>query len=185
MWLTLTALSTALAGLAAAGLYLHTGQDAWPPPEVTAPGGGRALAALALAAVGAGLAHAARLRLRAGAEEVATSLLFGAMVASSGTVLVLANDLAAAGFRWDVHAYTSVYWVMTVTAACFAAVGVLMLAAVGVQRLTGVVDPARMLELEVAAGYVWWSVAAIAVCLAVVHLLPDPAAAPAALGVRS
>lgn len=177
LWLTLVALSTGLAGLAAAGLYLHAGQEAWPPAELTAPGGGWALAALGLVTLGAVVAHAARQQLRAGAERAATSLLSGATVVLSGGVVVLAADLAQAGFRWDAHAYASLYWVLTVTAAVFAGVGALLLAAVAVQRLTGVVDPERMLELEAAAIYVWWSVAAVAVCLAVAHLLPDPAAA--------
>jgi heme/copper-type cytochrome/quinol oxidase subunit 3 len=180
MWLLITALSTGLAGLAAAGLYLHTGQAAWPPPELTRPGGGMALLALLLVVAVAVLTHRAKVRLRTGALRSAASLLLAAVAVSLAAVLTLARDLAGSGFRWDAHAYASVYWVTTGTAAVFVAIGALLLAAVLVQRLTGVVDPTRMLELEVTAGYVWWTVGAVAVCLAVAHLLPDPSAAAAA-----
>lgn len=174
MWLTLVCLSTALAGLAAAGLYLHTGQEAWPPPELVRPGRGGAVGAFALTVFAATAAWYGSWRLRHDEETRATGALASAAGAGAGAVAMLARDLTTAGFRWDEHAYASVYWTLTVTAAVLLAIGVLLLVAVVVQRLTGVVDARRMLEVELTAGYLVWCVVAVAVCLAVAHLLPDP-----------
>lgn len=175
MWITLTALSTGIAGLAAAALYLHSGQPAWPPAPLTRPTALYSLAMLALTVAGAIVTHRAKVQLREGQRQAATASLLLAGALTTGVLLVAGLDLANAGFRWDAHAYASIYWVNTIGAATFVAVGVLMLAAVTVQRLIGVVDEERMLELEVTSGYLWWSIFAAAALLSVVHLLPDPA----------
>lgn len=179
-WLLLTVLSTFMAGLVAAGLYLHTGQEAWPPAELTRPGRGWALAALGLLVVTAVTANVATSTLRRHRERASTNALAVSAFAAIGTVLALTRDLAAVGFRWDVHAYASIYWVNTAVAAMFVGFAALLLLGVLIQRLVGVVDPTRMLELEASLLYVWWTVGAVAACLAVAHLLPDPAAGLAA-----
>lgn len=180
LWLTLTALTTLIAGLVAAGLYLHSGQDAWPPTDIARPGVGRAGIALVGAVLTAALTHLAVRRMRHDDRSGATARLGLGMVVGSAAVAALARDLAGSGFRWDAHAYTSLYWVATGTSALLIAVGVLMLAATIVQVLVGIVDDRRMLELHLTARYLWWAVAAVAVCLAVAHLLPDPAPVEAA-----
>jgi cytochrome c oxidase subunit III len=180
MWLALTAFTTAIAGLAAAGLYLHSGQPAWPPAPLTRPSPLYAVVLLVLAAFGALAAQRAKVALRRDQPRSATSAMGVALLALLASVATAAVDLANAGFRWDAHAYTSLYWVLTVMAAIFVGVGVLLLASVLIQRLIGVVDAHRMLELEVTVGYLVWSVGAAAVLLAVVHLLPDPASGAAA-----
>jgi cytochrome c oxidase subunit III len=176
MWLTITALTTAVAGFAAAGLYLHTGQEAWPPEGITRPGVGEAVVSVLLALAGAAIAHRARAQVRTGDYQPASLGMIAGIGLLLGSVLVLARDLTEAGFRWDEHAYTSLYWVLTVLAATFVGIGLLMLASVLVQRLVGAVDESRMLELDVTVGYLWWAAGAAAALLAVVHLLPDPAA---------
>ena len=175
MWITLTALSTGIAGLAAAALYLHSGQPAWPPAPLTRPTSLYALAMIVLTVAGALVTHRAKVQLRTGRRQAATASLLLAGALTTAVPVVAGFDLANSGFRWDAHAYASIYWVNTIGAATFVVVGVFMLAAVTVQRLIGVVDEGRMLELEVTSGYLWWSIFAVVALLAVVHLLPDPA----------
>jgi heme/copper-type cytochrome/quinol oxidase subunit 3 len=181
MWgavLLLVALSTGLAGLATAGLYLHTGQPAWPPPPLERPGSWLAVLAVALVLFGAAVATVADLRLREDARPTPSVLLLTSGATLAAAVVVLARDLGSTGFHWGDHAYASVYVANTATAAVFAAVGVLMVAALLVQRLVGVVDSGRMLEADIVVLYLWWTVAAVVVCLAVAHLLPDPGGVP-------
>jgi heme/copper-type cytochrome/quinol oxidase subunit 3 len=177
MWgaiLLLVVLTTGLVGVAAAGLYLHTGQPAWPPPPLTRPGSWLAVIAIAVAISGNVAATAANLRLRADTRPAPSLLLLigGALLTTS--VVILGSDIAAAPFHWADHAYASVYIVLTAIAACFLGIGVLMVAALLVQRLVGVVDSGRMLEADITVVYLWWAVLAAMVCLGVVHLLPDP-----------
>lgn len=180
MWLTLTALTTGLAGIVAAALYLHSGQPAWPPAPLRRPGGGYALLLLASAGAGAAVLDRAKRQLRRAEHQRATLSLLVSGALLTAAPLLAGLDLARAGFRHDAHAYASVYWVNTILAAVLVGVAVVMVAAVTIQRLIGVVDEARMLELEVAAGYAWWSVPAAAALLAAAHLLPDPGGAATA-----
>lgn len=177
MWgavLLIVALTTAVAGLVTAGFYLHTGQPAWPPPPLERPGSWLAVAGTALALAGAVAATAANRRLRVDARPAPSVLLLSSGLLMSASVAVFARDLGATSFHWDEHAYASVYIVLTASALCFVALGVLMVAAVLVQRLVGVVDSRRMLEADIVVLYLWWMVGAVIVCLCVAHLLPDP-----------
>jgi heme/copper-type cytochrome/quinol oxidase subunit 3 len=181
MWgaiLLVVALSTGLAGLATAGFYLHTGQPAWPPPPLERPGSWMAVLAIGLLVLGVAAATVANLRLRGDARPAPSVLLLASGVTLTASAVVLARDLSSTGFHWGDHAYASVYVANTATAAVFVAVGVLMVAALLVQRLVGVVDSGRMLEADIVVLYLWWTVAAVAVCLAVAHLLPDPGGLP-------
>jgi heme/copper-type cytochrome/quinol oxidase subunit 3 len=177
MWgaiLLLVVLTTGLAGVAAAGLYLHTGQPAWPPSPLERPGAWPAIIAIVLAIAGNLAATAAALKLRADARPAPSLLLLVSGALLTASVVVLGRDIAAAPFHWADHAYASVYVVHTAIAASFVAVSVLMVAALLVQRLVGVVDSGRMLEADITVVYLWWAVPAMMVCLGVVHLLPDP-----------
>ncbi|WP_052666670.1 hypothetical protein [Nitriliruptor alkaliphilus] len=177
MWgaiLLLIVLTTGLVGVAAAGLYLHTGQPAWPPPPLERPGSWPAVIAVALAIAGNVAATAANLRLRADARPAPSLLLLVSGVLLTTSVVVLGSDIAATPFHWADHAYASVYVVLTAIAASLVGVSVLMVAAVLVQRLVGVVDSGRMLEADITVVYLWWAAPAAAVLLGVVHLLPDP-----------
>jgi heme/copper-type cytochrome/quinol oxidase subunit 3 len=180
MWgaiLLLIVLTTALAGVAAAGLYLHTGQPAWPPAPLERPGSWPAVIAVVLALAGNVAATAAAIRLRADARPAPSLLLLisGALLTTS--VVVLGRDIASVPFHWADHAYASVYVILTAIAAFFVAVSVLMVAALLVQRLVGVIDSGRMLEADITVVYLWWALPAMIVCLGVVHLLPDPGGA--------
>lgn len=172
LWLTITVLVMFVAGMAAAALYLHTGQSRWPPEGFAAPARTWALLGVALAAAAAASGTAALRRMRVGDQPGATLLLTASLIAVAASVLALAHDLGTAGFRWDEHAYTSVYWVLTGTSAVFAGVGVLVTVAVIVQTLVGLIDDARHLELTNAVIYLWFSAATTVVLLALVHLLP-------------
>lgn len=177
-WVGVLALTLFLAGMAAAALYLHTGQGAWPPVGITRPGRTRALVA-ALVAVAAGIVLLrARRSLHRGERRPAALRMLVTVLALVGSIAILGNDLASSGFRWDEHAYTSLYWVLTGTAMTALALGVLMVGAVLVQTLTGVVDSVRNLELDVASILTGYAVFTTLVCLALVHLLPSPGGGP-------
>jgi heme/copper-type cytochrome/quinol oxidase subunit 3 len=177
MWgaiLLLIVLTTGLAGVAAAGLYLHTGQPAWPPEPLQRPGSWPAVWSLVLCLGGNVAASAAALKLRADARPAPSLLLLISGALLTASVVVLGQDIASVPFHWGDHAYASVYVILTAIAASFAVVSVMMVAAVLIQRLVGVVDSGRMLEADITVLYLWWALPAMAVCLGVVHLLPDP-----------
>lgn len=174
MWLTAVVLGTGVAGLATAALYLHSGQPAWPPEGLVRPDRGRALLAVLVAAVAAAAAWTAVARLaRASVEGVGWPLL-GSLAATLTAAWLLVADLRAVPFAWDVHAYTSVYWVLTGAGITMLVVGALLLAAVLAQHLVGIVDPERMLELQITAGYLTFAFLATTALLALVHYLPSP-----------
>lgn len=173
----LIAVTMGLAGLATAGFYLHTGQDAWPPEPLVRPGSWLAVLATVLCVAAAVTATVAAVRLRRDARPAPSLLLMITGLLLTGSVVVLARDLGATGFHWGDHAYASVYIVNTATALVFVAIGILMVAAALIQRLVGVVDSGRMLEIDITVLYLWWVVMAMTVCLAVAHLLPDPGGA--------
>lgn len=177
MIVLLVVLSTGLAGLATAGLYLHTGQPAWPPEPLVRPGSWLAVGATLLAIGGAVALTFAAVRLRRDEHPAPSLLMLISGLLLAGSVLLLGRDLGATPFHWSDHAYASVYVVNTASALVFVAIGALMVAGVLIQRLVGLVDSRRMLELDVAAVFVWWTVLAVVVCLAIAHLLPDPGGA--------
>lgn len=182
LWLTIIVMVMFVAGLAAAPLYLETGQpratvtgeigSGWPPPGLPLPGLGRAAAAILLGALGAGLVTGALRAVREGAVRVTGILLLAAGVLLSGSVATIVADVAAAPFRFDVHAYASTYWILSIVAAIFLGVAVLMVAGVLVHVLTGVVDAARHLELGNAAVFVWTALGLATVLLLMVHVHP-------------
>lgn len=178
MWgmvLMLVVLTTFLAGFSAAGLYLHTGAPAWPPEPLTRPGSWPALGAVALTLAGTALVTLAAVRLRRDERPLPSLLLLASGGALTFATLVLAIDLASVPFGWQEHAYASVYVVMSAVAATFTGLGALMVGAVLVQRLVGVVDAARLLEVDNIVLYLWWTaLVGVPALLALVHLLPDP-----------
>jgi heme/copper-type cytochrome/quinol oxidase subunit 3 len=182
LWQTIIVLAMFSLGLLAAPLYLETAQPrqpltgeprpGWPPEGIPVPGVGRAVGALLLVAVAAVVLLAAQRYVRAGLERLGTI-----MVTTSGVVMavatgVLVADLGAAPFRWDEHAYTSVYWVLTGMTLTLTGAGVILLGSVVVQLLTGIVDADRHLELVNANWYVWSVLVLSAVLLAGAHLHP-------------
>lgn len=173
LWWGLLTLALFVAGFAAAALYLHTGHEAWPPEGIEAPGMGYAAGSVALTVAAAALLTFARRQMRAGARRPAAVLMAASSVLLTASVVVLIADLQRAGFRWDTHAYGSIYWTLTAAAALFVAVGVLMTAAVLVQTLVGLVDEYRHLELTNTLFTVWFAVLTAVVLLALVHLLPS------------
>jgi len=185
MWglvLALIVLVVFIAGLAAAALYLETGQPrdvvtgeadgGWPPPHIEVPA--RHLAVLAiLSVVGTGLALATAVRrLAVGASQRASQLVAIGLAAAVAAVILLVVDLQRASFGWDEHAYTSVYWALTGAAILFVGVAALMAASILVQLLTGVVDARRHLEMLNTAIYGWFTVLASGILLGLVHVLP-------------
>lgn len=172
LWLGLVALAMFVAGLAAAALYLHTGQQSWPPEGIAQPGMEYAGGSLGLAFIGAAIVTLARVRMRSGARRPAAVLLAigtGGLIASA---VVLATDLQRLDFRWDTHAYGSIYWILTASAALFVSVAAMMAIANMVQTLVGLLDERRHLELTNTLFMVWFAAATAAGLLALVHLLP-------------
>lgn len=172
LWLGMVALAMLVAGMAAAALYLHTGQDAWPPEGIEQPGAWHAVVAVALAALGAAAATLALRRMRKAERRRAAVGLAVALVLVTAASVVLVAELGALTFRWDVHAYGSVYWILTATSAFFLAVAALAVGVVLLQTLTGLVDEDRHLELTNTAIYTWFAFGVAVVLLALVHLLP-------------
>lgn len=182
LWLTIIVMVMFVAGLSAAPLYLETAQPraavtgevsaGWPPPGIALPGIGRAVLAVLLAGLGAGLVTGALRAVREGAVRLTGILLLVAIVLLTGSVATLVVDLANVPFAYDLHAYTSTYWILTIIGAIFTGVAVLMTSAVLVHVLTGVVDAARHLELGNAAVFVWTTFTLMTVLLVMVHLHP-------------
>lgn len=172
MWQTIIVLVVGTAGFATAALYLHSGQPDWPPPGVTPPGiGAGALSVvLAFGACGAGLV--ARRRLLADARPDTALALLAAIGLLVAAIAVLAFDLASVPFRWDEHVYTSMYWTFTGVVAVFHGTAVLMLGSVLLQRLSGLLDRERMLELDVTLLMVFFTAGAALVLLGLLHWLP-------------
>jgi heme/copper-type cytochrome/quinol oxidase subunit 3 len=172
LWLGIIVQLMFTAGLATAALYLETNQPAWPPEGIQVPGRGWAWLSVALAAAGSAGTTWALWRMRSGGRRLAALSLAWGGLAYTGSVVALAADLRAAGFRWDEHSYTSVYWSLTGFAITYLSIGAMMIAAVLVQTVTGVVDERRHLELSNTAMYVWVAFATSAGLLALVHYLP-------------
>lgn len=181
--LTVVVLLMFVAGLASAALYLETGTpqaaagdealgSGWPPGGIEVPGRGLALSALALLGAGGLALSWATHRLTRVSERLAAILVAVGTGCWVAAALVLAADLRAIGFSWDEHAYTSVYWTLTIATIVFTVVGMVMASGVLVQMLTGVVDAGRHLELIVTAAYGWFTFVSAAVLLGLVHLLP-------------
>ncbi len=189
LWLALVVLLLFVAGMATAALYLETGrpgQDAtgrpeagaWPPAGVEVPTPTRAMVAFGALLLAALLLGLATRRVATGATKAGAGLVLLSVVVEGGGAALLVADLLAAPFRWDEHAYTSVYWVLTATAILFAVVGVLMAFGVLLQLLTGVVEPRRHLELRNSAWYLVFVSLTAAILLGLVHGLPHTGGAP-------
>jgi membrane-associated PAP2 superfamily phosphatase len=165
-------LAVGTAGFAAAALYLHSGQPAWPPDGIAAPGWWRGAVSV-VASVGAAVAVlVARRRLLAEARPDSALALLTTALLLLAAIVALVADLAAVDFRWDEHVYTSMYWIFTAVAATYHAVSLLMVGAVLGQRLVGLVDRDRMLELDATIMMVLFTAVAAAVLLGLLHWLP-------------
>jgi heme/copper-type cytochrome/quinol oxidase subunit 3 len=171
-----------VAGLAAAALYLETGQPraavtgeqetGWPPPGIEVPSSAMAgLAFVALVGTGVALTAAVR-RMASDAAQHATLLTAIGLVTAVSAGIALVADLQRAPFGWGEHAYTSIYWALTGATILFVGVAAVMAASLLVQLLTGVIDARRHLEMFNTMVYAWFTVLASAVLLALVHLLP-------------
>jgi heme/copper-type cytochrome/quinol oxidase subunit 3 len=172
IWLTMAVLLAALAGLVVSVVYLYWGQESWPPPGFETPPLARGAIALLLA-LGACLSTFLAVRqLRTDREQIAGHTLFGALVLGAGSLAALVSDLAGAPWRWDEHVYTSLFWLMIGNAAVFVGVSTLMVAAVLVQRIAGMVDAGRHLEVEVTAVFWFFTLLTVLSAFGTVHLLP-------------
>lgn len=172
--LLLVVLTTFLAGIAAGGLYLHTGQPAWPPEPLTRPGSWPAVGGALLTLAGTAAVTFTTVRLRRDEQRIPVLLLLVAAATLAAAATILAIDLATVPFDWQDHAYASLYVVLTALAATFIAVGALMVGGIAIQLLVGIVDAQRMVEVDNVVLYLWWTVVAVPILLGIVHLLPDP-----------
>ena len=172
IWLTMAVLLAALAGLVVSVVYLYWGQESWPPPGFETPPLTRGLIALGLALVACPLTFLAVRQLRQEREQTAGHTLFAGMVLGAGSLTALIADLANAPWRWDEHVYTSLFWLMVGNAAVFVGVSTLMVAAVLVQRIAGMIDAGRHLEVEVTAVFWFFTLLTVLAAVGTVHLLP-------------
>jgi hypothetical protein len=172
MWQTIIVLVVGTAGFATAALYLHSGQGAWPPPGVEPPGAGPGALSVALAFGACGAGVVARRRLLADAQPDSAVALLTAIGLLLGAIAVLLFDLASLPFRWDEHVYTSLYWTFTGVVAVYHGTAVLMLGSVLLQRLSGLLDDKRMLELDTTLLMVFFTAGAALVLLGLLHWLP-------------
>jgi heme/copper-type cytochrome/quinol oxidase subunit 3 len=172
MWQAIIVLVVATAGLVAAALYLHSGQPAWPPPDVTAPSVMPAALSTALAIAACFTVVGARRRLLAEARPDTAIALLATLALLVASIAVLAVALSNAPFRWDEHVYTSLHWTFYATVMTYHATTVLMVGAVLLQRLSGLLDPRRALELDNTILMVFFTTIAAIALLGVVHYLP-------------
>lgn len=172
LWLGIIVHLMFTAGLATAALYLETNQPRWPPAGIPVPGRGWALLSMAFAGAGAAAATWALRHIKDADRRMAALSLTWGGAALTGAVVALIADLRAVEFRWDDHAYTSVYWTLTGFAITYLAIGVMMVAAVLVQSVTGLIDERRHLELSITTVYLWFAFLTSIVLLALVHYLP-------------
>lgn len=172
MWLTIVVLGTGVLGLAAAALYLQTGAPEWPPETIARPDVGRAVLSLVLATVACATTYVSRGWLRRDVDTGTAVLLMVSAALAAAATATLIVDIQALPFRWDEHAYASVYWVLTAGAATFLGISTLMLVAVLMQRLVGLVTPDHRLEADLTLMFLVFSTVVAAALLALVHLLP-------------
>lgn len=161
-----------VAGLAAAALYLQTGQEAWPPEGIARPPAARAIGAVAVALGATVAARASLWRLRQDDPRTAAVASAMALVALTSACVLLVIDLSSLTFRWDVHAFASIYWVLTAASAFFLALGGLTVGVVLLQTLVGLVDRDRHLELSVTVLWLWFALSIATLLLGLVHGLP-------------
>jgi heme/copper-type cytochrome/quinol oxidase subunit 3 len=169
---TIIVMVVGTAGLATAALYLHSGQPAWPPEGITAPGIGYSLVAVGFAVASCVAVLVARVRLLDDARPDTAVGLLATAGSLAAAIAALVADLRALDFRWDEHAYTSLYWVLVATAVVYLGVALLLVVTVLLQRLAGLLDPVRMLELDNVVLWVLFSAVATAGLLFLVHWLP-------------
>jgi heme/copper-type cytochrome/quinol oxidase subunit 3 len=172
LWLALVVLAMFVAGLSAAVLYSHSGQEAWPPQGIHEPTGMYALGSVLLTIAGAVSSSRSLVRVRAEQRRLSAVALAASTALLGAAVLLLVLDLVNVGFRWDQHVYTSLYWVMTGMTIFFVGVGALIVGAALIQTVVGLIDQERHLELTNASIYVWFAAGTAAVLLGLVHLLP-------------
>lgn len=166
------AISMFVAGLAAAALYLQTGQEVWPPDGIVRPSPVRAMVALATAASGVVAAQVALGRLRQDDPRGGAVASVVALTALTAACVLLVVDLGGLSFRRDVHAYASIYWILTAASTAFLALGGVAVGVVFLQMLVGLVDRDRHLELSVTVLWLWYALAVSLVLLGLVHGLP-------------
>lgn len=171
-WMTLGIFAVATSTLLVSHVYLYWGQDVWPPPGYQAPALLRATIAMVLVVVGGALTFAALRAMRAGRERTSGHILFAAALVLAGCLTALIVDMTAAPWLWDEHVYTSLFWLNAGYAALFVAMSLLMLLALVIQRVAGVLDAERHLELQVVTILMIHTVAVVAVAYIMAYLLP-------------
>lgn len=172
IWLTIAVLGTAMAGLVVSGLYLRSGQPAWPPEGFGPPPLLRPTAALALTlAAGVTTLVASRV-LRRGRERTSGHVLLGAVVLGATASTLLLFELIDAPFAYDEHVYTSMFWAFVGFQVLWVVIATLMTAATLVQRVAGSLDAGRHLELEITTAFWLFTGVTVVALYAMVHLLP-------------
>lgn len=131
MTLGVAALASMLSTIIFAALFLRGVSGAWPQaPARSLVMPGLVLALTLASAVTVGWAHrSVRTRSRA---RLQTGSAVGSVL-GVGILAAAASDLATVGFRWDAHAYGSVYWLGVGFQGMATLAGVVMMLAAAVQ----------------------------------------------------
>jgi cytochrome c oxidase subunit III len=163
MILGIIALAHLVGSLIVAYLYLRAGHTDWPPTGVERPD----LLLPALAPVlTAAAAVLATLEVRWTERGAILGMLGASGAIAVGLVAVLARvyALSDTGFRWDEHAYGSIYWLLHGTDVTLVGSGVIGSAVLLAQHAMGYYDEQRTDEIRVLSLY-WWFVVAASVAL--------------------
>lgn len=171
MVLGIIALAHLVGAFIVAYLYLRAGQTEWPPAGVERPD-------VALPALAPVLTAAAAVFATLEVRWTERRAILGMTGASAAIVVGLAAVLARVlvltdvDFRWDDHAYGSLYWLLNATDITLVASGVIGSAVLLSQHAMGDYDEQRTDEIRVLSLY-WWFVVASSVALYVtVNLIP-------------
>ena len=171
MLLGIIALAHFVGALVVAYLYLRAGHAEWPPAGVELPQLTLPAVATALTAVAATLATLeVRWTARHGPVGMAGAL--GAMLTGILAIVVRAAVLTDAGFRWDEHAYGSLYWLLNATDITLVAAAVIGSATILAQHAMGDYDTEHHDEIRVLSLYWWFAVAASVALYVVTNLVP-------------
>jgi cytochrome c oxidase subunit III len=171
MLLGIIALAHFVGALVVAYLYIRAGHAEWPPPGVELPPLVWPAVATGLTALAATLATLeVRWTARHGPVGMAGAL--GAIVVGSGAVALRMLVLVDAGFRWDDHAYGSLYWLLQATDITLVASGVIGSATILAQHAMGDYDTQNHDEIRVLSLYWWFAVAASAGLYVTTNLVP-------------
>jgi cytochrome c oxidase subunit 3 len=164
--------ATAMGLLLVSGLYLGGGTDIWPPTTVGP-------SAMRLAIVEAAVLAASYLPMVASVraarhENLAGTRLWLVVATALGAIMLVirAFEIPRVAFRWDTHAFGSVFWMVLGIHVTHVLTGVLENAMMIVLLFRGPVEKKHYGDVEAAALLWYFSILEWAPALAILYVMP-------------